>query len=183
VIFLRLSNALCLYCHVAARYDHRLVLEDLVSCVLDRGLAIDSAIRRDASYVLLSVDGRVVFRDVCALISPGMSLDGFLSSQGYPHSKLKFPFGAFESMDYLKRTEFPPRADFVSDMGGGEGISEEDYRRCLAVFDARCSTLWDYMDEYNRCDVDNFALAVLKVLDFWRGHGEGRRLSRSFQMT
>ena len=74
-------------------------------------------------------------------------------------------------MDYLKGTEFPPRADFVSVMRGGEGISQEEYDRCKTVYGDKCLDLWDYMQVYNEADVEDFAKACVKVLDFWRGHG------------
>ena len=159
-----------------------MVLQALVAVVLDQGKEIKQVIRRDSSYVMLNVDGRVVFRDMCALVAPGMSLDSFLTSQGFPQSKLKFPFELFTDMKFLEQKVFPPRDDFVVGMGGQELISEDDYARCKTVFDESCKDLWDYLDVYCRCDVDTFPRACVKVLGFWQSHGKRLSLSLSLPL-
>ena len=64
-----------------------------------------------------------------------------------------FPYDWFNTIDKLKHKHLPPIEEFYSVLTG-EGISEEDYRHALEVWEVfGCETFKDYLELYNEIDV------------------------------
>ena len=94
-----------------------------------------------------------------------MSLDAFMSSQGFPGSKLAFPHDSF-TVDMLKETTFPPIEAFKSTMSGKE-LTAERYAELKEVFDTQCDTMADYLRLYACADVKDLVPAIEKHMRFY----------------
>ena len=78
----------------------------------------------------------------------------------YGEDKLKilkrkgvYPYEYMNSLERFKETKLPPKEAFYSSLSG-EGITDEDYRHALNVWDVfEMKTLQDYHDLYNDTDV------------------------------
>jgi len=103
----------------------------------------------------ISVPGRhVVFLDIMALLGPGSSLDQFAALTGQSQSKLKFPFRAFTSLDFLQSTALPSDPDMWYDDLRQKEVDAEYIRNAQETFSAlNCRTVEDYLCRYLELDV------------------------------
>ena len=117
--------------------------------------------------------GSLQFRDWMNMVAAGTSLDRFMASQGFPNSKLQFPwdwfseFGnvcvcvcvcvihstSFLKKSQLKQTFFPSQVEFSSKLKGTT-IDLEDYTKMKDIFDSQCKDMYDFLLIYAKRSVE-----------------------------
>ncbi len=149
----------------SARFDIKLILEQLIEVLFEKGIKIDKVIVQHGDYTLIKTP-LFVLRDYCRMTAPNLSLDKFMESSGYPGAKMAFPWrvlknlksvGAYTyvciahsetpTMFQLDSTTFPDRESFTSDLSNTE-LSQEDYERMKHIFETQCFDLGDYLELY-----------------------------------
>lgn len=88
------------FAYNSARYDFKLMLEDLCDVLYDRGIKIGGAIIQNGDITYLQTP-TLIFRDYMRMVPPGLSLSAFLTSSGFKDSKLSFPWTAFTSLEMV----------------------------------------------------------------------------------
>ena len=127
-------------------------------------------IKRQNTFMCFSTN-KLKFLDMVNFLAPGYSYDKYLTAYGCMQQKGHF---LYEYMDNLRKLDdcvLPPQATFYSRLKN-EGISDEDYARCQAVWhDNKMETLRDYLIFYNNLDVTPFLEAISKQFTFYRDRG------------
>ena len=101
-------------------------------------------------------------------LAPGYSYDKYLKSYGCNLQKGHFPYEYMDDVRKLDDCVLPPQAAFYSRLKN-EGISDEDYARCQAVWDDnKMTTLRDFLIWYNNRDVVPFLEAIDKQFAFYQ---------------
>ena len=126
-----------------------------------------SVIKRQNTFMCLSTD-RLKFLDVFNYLAPGYSYAKYLKAYGCKLEKGHFPYEYMDDLLKLDDRALPPQSAFFSRLTN-EGISDEDYARCQAVWcDNRMTTMRDYLIWYNNRDVEPFLEAIAKQATFYR---------------
>ena len=101
-------------------------------------------------------------------LAPGYSYDKYLKAYGCNLQKGHFPYEYMDDVRKLDDCVLPPQAAFYSRLKN-EGISDEDYARCQAVWhDNKMTTLRDFLVWYNNRDVVPFLEAIDKQFAFYQ---------------
>ena len=101
-------------------------------------------------------------------LAPGYSYDKYLKAYGCNMQKGHFPYEYMDDVRKLDDCVLPPKAAFYSRLKN-EGISDEDYARCQAVWhDNRMTTLREFLIWYNNRDVVPFLEAIDKQFAFYQ---------------
>ena len=124
-------------------------------------------IKRQNSFMCLSTD-KLKFLDIINYLAPGYSYGKYLKAYGCELEKGHFPYEYMDDLLKLDDRALPPQSAFFSRLTN-EGISDEDYARCQAVWrDNRMTTMRDYLIWYNNRDVEPFLEAIAKQATFYR---------------
>ena len=124
-------------------------------------------IKRQNSFMCLSTD-KLKFLDIINYLAPGYSYGKYLKAYGCELEKGHFPYEYMDDLLKLDDRALPPQSAFFSRLTN-EGISDEDYARCQAVWrDNRMTTTRDYLIWYNNRDVEPFLEAIAKQATFYR---------------
>ena len=124
-------------------------------------------IKRQNSFMCLSTD-KLKFLDIINYLAPGYSYGKYLKAYGCELEKGHFPYEYMDDFLKLDDRALPPQSAFFSRLTN-EGISDEDYARCQAVWrDNRMTTMRDYLIWYNNRDVEPFLEAIAKQATFYR---------------
>jgi hypothetical protein len=97
---------------------------------------------------------RIMFTDICSMLSPGTSLNSFAALTKLKQTKMVFPFSAFTSRAFLDNHSLPTDDESWFDTLSGEYISPESRQRAFVDFgELGCATIGDYLNHYLRLDV------------------------------
>ena len=111
---------------------------------------------------------KLTFLDIINFLSPGYSYDKYLKAHGCELQKGHFPYEYMDGIGKLEDSALPPQDAFYSRLKN-EGISDEDYARCQAVWrDNGMKTMHDFLVWYNDRDVVPFLDAIDKQFAFFK---------------
>ena len=148
----------------SGRYDLNAIKKFFVPLLIHNNAA---AIKRQNTYKCLSTD-QLKFVDICNYLAPGVSYDKYLKAYGCELQKGHFPYEYMDDLQKLEDRVLPPQSAFFSRLKN-EGISNDDYARCQAVWrDNGMETLREYLIWYNNRDVTPFLDAIAKQFAFYR---------------
>ena len=154
----------------SGRYDLNAIKRFFVPLLI-RNNAIERAscfvIKRQNNFMCLTTD-KFKFVDICNYLAPGFSYAKYLAAYGCAQQKGHFPYEYMDDLRKLDERALPPQAAFFSRITN-EGISDDDYARCQAVWCANeMKTLREYLVWYNNRDVTPFLEAIDKQFTFYR---------------
>lgn len=138
------------------RYDFVLLYKGLAQELRSRNLRL-SIIKRQSGVLRMSFKHkqvRIVFNDICSMLSPGVSLAGLAKTVGLTETKFSFPFSKFTTYKFLKEKKLPLlRKDWYDSLRGC--APEQDViDKAHADFEKHnCETVYDYLTLYLRMDV------------------------------
>ena len=148
----------------SGRYDLNAIKKFFVPLLIHNNAAV---IKRQNTYMCLSTD-QLKFVDICNYLAPGVSYDKYLKAYGCELQKGHFPYEYMDDLQKLEDRVLPPQSVFFSRLKN-EGISNDDYARCQAVWrDNGMETLREYLIWYNNRDVTPFLQAIDKQFAFYR---------------
>ena len=151
----------------SGRYDLNAIKKFFVPLLIHNNAAV---IKRQNTYMCLSTD-QLKFVDICNYLAPGVSYDKYLKAYGCELQKGHFPYEYMDDLHKLEDRAQPPQAAFFSRLKN-EGISNDDYARCQAVWrDNGMTTMRDYLIWYNNRDVIPFLEAITKQFAFYHDRG------------
>ena len=148
----------------SGRYDLNAIKKFFVPLLIHNNAAV---IKRQNTYMCLSTD-QLKFVDICNYLAPGVSYDKYLKAYGCELQKGHFPYEYMDDLQKLEDRVLPPQSAFFSRLKN-EGISNDDYARCQAVWrDNGMETLREYLIWYNNRDVMPFLDAIAKQAGFYK---------------
>ena len=148
----------------SGRYDLNAIKKFFVPLLIHNNAA---AIKRQNTYMCLSTD-QLKFVDICNYLAPSVSYAKYLNAYGCELQKGHFPYEYMDDLQKLEDRVLPPQSAFFSRLKN-EGISNDDYARCQAVWrDNGMETLGEYLIWYNNRDVTPFLDAIAKQFAFYR---------------
>ena len=151
----------------SGKYDLNMIKRSFVPLLISNNAAV---IKRQNTFMCLSTT-KLKFVDICNYLAPGVSYAKYLTAYGCELGKGHFPYEYMDDLQKLEDRVLPPQATFYSRLKN-EGISDEDYARCQAVWhDNKMETLRDYLIFYNNLDVTPFLEAISKQFTFYRDRG------------
>ena len=126
-------------------------------------------IKRQNTFMCFSTK-KLKFLDIINFLAPGYSYDKYLKAYGCELQKGHFPYEYMDGIWKLADSALPPQEAFYSRLKN-EGISDEDYARCQAVWrDNGMKTMHDFLVWYNNRDVVPFLDAIDKQFAFYKQH-------------
>ena len=124
-------------------------------------------IKRQNTFMCFSTK-KLKFLDIVNYLAPGFSYDKYLKAYGCDLQKGHFPYEYMDGIGKLEDRALPPQEAFYSRLKN-EGISDEDYARCHAVWrDNGMKTMHDFLVWYNNRDVEPFLQAIHKQFAFYQ---------------
>ena len=124
-------------------------------------------IKRQNTFMCFSTK-KLKFLDIINFLAPGYSYDKYLKAYGCELQKGHFPYEYMDGIGKLEDSALPPQEAFYSRLKN-EGISDEDYARCQAVWrDNGMKTMHDFLVWYNNRDVVPFLDAIDKQFAFYK---------------
>ena len=148
----------------SGRYDLNAIKRSFVPLLISNNAAV---IKRHNTYMCLYTD-KLKFVDICNYLAPGVSYAKYLTAYGCELGKRHFPYEYMDGIGKLDERSLPPQAAFYSRLKK-EGISNDDYARCQAVWrDNGMETLREYLIWYNNRDVTPFLDAIAKQAGFYK---------------
>ena len=154
----------------SGRYDLNAIKKFFVPLLIHNNTAERAScfvIKRQNNFMCLSTD-KLKFLDMVNFLAPGVSYDKYLKAYGCELQKGHFPYEYMDNLLKLDDCALPPQAAFYSRLKN-EGISNDDYARCQAVWhDNGMTTLRDFLVWYNNRDVTPFLDAIAKQAGFYQ---------------
>ena len=148
----------------SGKYDLNMIKRSFVPLLISNNAAV---IKRQNTYMCLYTD-KLKFVDICNYLAPGVSYAKYLTAYGCELGKGHFPYEYMDDLQKLEDRVLPPQSAFYSRLKN-EGISDEDYARCQAVWhDNRMTTLRQFLVWYNNRDVVPFLEAIDKQFAFYQ---------------
>ena len=148
----------------SGKYDLNMIKCSFVPLLISNNAAV---IKRQNIYMCLYTD-ELKFLDMVNYLAPGVSYDKYLKAYGCELQKGHFPYEYMDDLHKLEDRVLPPQSAFFSRLKN-EGISNDDYARCQAVWrDNGMETLREYLIWYNNRDVTPFLDAIAKQAGFYR---------------
>ena len=150
----------------SGKYDLNMIKRSFVPLLISNNAAV---IKRQNTYMCLYTD-KLKFVDICNYLAPGVSYAKYLTAYGCELGKGHFPYEYMDGIGKLDERSLPPQAVFYIRLKN-EGISNDDYARCQAVWrDNGMETLREYLIWYNNRDVTPFLDAIAKQAGFYKQH-------------
>ena len=147
----------------SGKYDLNVVKKFFVPLLIHNNAAV---IKRQNTFMCFSTTN-LKFLDVAQYLAPGVSYDKYLKAYGCELQKGHFPYEYMDDLQKLEDRVLPPQSAFFSRLKN-EGISNDDYARCQAVWrDNGMETLREYLIWYNNRDVTPFLDAISKQFAFY----------------
>ena len=123
----------------------------------------DFVIKRQNTFMCFSTK-KLKFLDIINFLAPGYSYDKYLKAYGCELQKGHVPYEYKDGIGKLEDSALPPQEAFYS-RPKNEGISDEDYARCQAVWrDNGMKTMHDFLVWYNNRDVVPFLMPSINNL-------------------
>ena len=124
-------------------------------------------IKRQNTFMCFSTK-KLKCLDIINFLAPGYSYDKYLKAYGCELQKGHFPYEYMDGIGKLEDSALPHQEAFYSRLKN-EGISDEDYARCQAVWrDNGMKTMHDFLVWYNNRDVVPFLDAIDKKFAFYK---------------
>ena len=124
-------------------------------------------IKRQNTFMCFATK-KLKFLDITSYLAPGFSYDKYLKAYGCELQKGHFPYEYMDGIGKLEDRALPPQEAFYSRLKN-EGISDDDYARCQAVWcDNRMKSMRDFLVWYNNRDVVPFLEAIDKQFAFYK---------------
>ena len=143
----------------SGKNDLNMIKRSFVPLLISNNAAV---IKRQNTYICLYTD-KLKFVDICNYLAPGVSYAKYLTAYGCELGKGHFPYEYMDSIGKLDERSLPPQAAFYSSLKN-EGISNDDYARCQAVWrDNGVETLREYLIWYNNRDVNKPASTNIRT--------------------
>ena len=154
----------------SGHYDLNVVKKFFIPYMLKENDKTGFVIKRQNTFMCFSTTN-LKFLDVTQYLAPGVSYDKYLKAYGCELQKGHFPYEYMDDLHKLEDRALPPQAAFFSRLKN-EGISNDDYARCQAVWrDNGMTTMRDYLVWYNNRDVTPFLEAIAKQFAFYHDRG------------
>ena len=151
----------------SGHYDLNVVKKFFIPYMLKGNDKTRFVIKRQNTFMCFSTTN-LKFLDVTQYLAPGVSYDKYLKAYGCELQKGHFPYEYMDGIGKLEDRALPPQAAFFSRLKN-EGISNDDYARCQAVWrNNKMTTMRDYLVWYNNRDVTPFLDAIAKQFAFYR---------------
>ena len=154
----------------SGKYDLNMIKRSFVPLLIHNNTAERAScfvIKRQNTFMCFSTN-KLKFVDICNYLAPGFSYDKYLKAYGCDLQKGHFPYEYMDGIEKLEDRALPPQAAFFSRLKN-EGISNDDYARCQAVWrNNQMTTMRDYLIWYNNRDVTPFLDAIAKQAAFYR---------------
>ena len=151
----------------SGHYDLNVVKKFFIPYMLKGNDKTRFVIKRQNTFMCFSTTN-LKFLDVTQYLAPGVSYDKYLKAYGCELQKGHFPYEYMDDLHKLEDRVLPPQSAFFSRLKN-EGISNDDYARCQAVWrDNGMETLREYLIWYNNRDVTPFLDAISKQFAFYR---------------
>ena len=151
----------------SGHYDLNVVKKFFIPYMLKGNDKTRFVIKRQNTFMCFSTTN-LKFLDVTQYLAPGVSYDKYLKAYGCELQKGHFPYEYMDDLHKLEDRALPPQAAFFSRLKN-EGISNDDYARCQAVWrNNQMTTMRDYLVWYNNRDVTPFLDAIAKQFAFYR---------------
>ena len=151
----------------SGHYDLNVVKKFFIPYMLKGDDKTRFVIKRQNTFMCFSTTN-LKFIDVTQYLAPGVSYDKYLKAYGCELQKGHFPYEYMDDLHKLEDRVLPPQSAFFSRLKN-EGISNDDYARCQAVWrDNGMETLSEYLIWYNNRDVTPFLDAISKQFAFYR---------------
>ena len=148
----------------SGKYDLNVVKKFFIPLLIHNNAAV---IKRQNTFMCFSTTN-LKFLDVTQYLAPGVSYDKYLKAYGCELQKGHFPYEYMDDLHKLEDRVLPPQSAFFSRLKN-EGISNDDYARCQAVWrDNGMETLREYLIWYNNRDVTPFLDAIAKQAGFYK---------------
>ena len=148
----------------SGKYDLNVVKKFFIPLLIHNNAAV---IKRQNTFMCFSTTN-LKFLDVTQYLAPGVSYDKYLKAYGCELQKGHFPYEYMADLHKLEDRVLPPQSAFFSRLKN-EGISNDDYARCQAVWrDNGMETLREYLIWYNNRDVTPFLDAIAKQAGFYK---------------
>ena len=124
-------------------------------------------IKRQNTFMCFSTK-KLKFLDIINFLAPGYSYDKYLKAYDCELQKGHFPYEYMDGIGKLEDSALPPQEALYSRLKN-EGISDEDYARCQAVWrDNGMKTMNDFLVWYNNRDVVPFLDSIGKQFAFYK---------------
>ena len=154
----------------SGHYDLNVVKKFFIPYMLKGNDKTRFVIKRQNTFMCFSTTN-LKFLDVTQYLAPGDSYDKYLKAYGCELQKGHFPYEYMDDLHKLEDRALPPQAAFFSRLKN-EGISNDDYARCQAVWrNNGMTTLHDYLVWHNNRDVTPFLEAIAKQFAFYHDRG------------
>ena len=151
----------------SGHYDLNVVKKFFIPYMLKGNDKTRFVIKRQNTFMCFSTTN-LKFLDVTQYLAPGVSYDKYLKAYGCELQKGHFPYEYMDDLHKLEDRALPPQAAFFSRLKN-EGISNDDYARCQAVWrNNQMTTMRDYLVWYNNRDVTPFLDAIAKQAGFYK---------------
>ena len=154
----------------SGHYDLNVVKKFFIPYMLKGNDKTRFVIKRQNTFMCFSTTN-LKFLDVTQYLAPGVSYNKYLKAYGCELQKGHFPYEYMDDLHKLEDRALPPQAAFFSRLKN-EGISNDDYARCQAVWcNNQITTMREYLVWYNNRDVTPFLEAIAKQFAFYHDRG------------
>ena len=151
----------------SGHYDLNVVKKFFIPYMLKGNDKTRFVIKRQNTFMCFATK-KLKFLDITRYLAPGYSYDKYLKAYGCNLQKGHFPYEYMDDLHKLEDRALPPQEAFYSRLKN-EGISNDDYARCQAVWRNNQMTIMrDYLIWYNNRDVTPFLEAISKQFAFYR---------------
>ena len=151
----------------SGHYDINVVKKFFIPYMLKGNDKTRFVIKRQNTFMCFATK-KLKFLDITSYLAPGYSYDKYLKAYGCNLQKGHFPYEYMDDLHKLEDRALPPQEAFYSRLKN-EGISNDDYARCQAVWrNNQMTTMRDYLIWYNNRDVTPFLEAISKQFAFYR---------------
>ena len=151
------------------RYDLKLIQKYFMKhCANERGLTETS---KNGKIMYLK-SGNYKFLDIMNYLAPGTTYDKWVKAYEAKQTKSWLPYEWFDSADKLDYPGLPPYTEWYSKLKQASVCTEAEYEECKRIFQERgMSTFGDWLEYYNRLDVEPFLLAATNMRGFYADLG------------
>lgn len=163
----RIISCLTIHGMNSEHYDNVLVHKSLAQELRNRRIKL-SIVKRQSGIMKMTFchdDCKIIFSDLSALLSPGVSLASLAKTVKLKDTKFFFPFSSWQNSSFLEQTSLPQDREGWWDALKGAYPPQEVIAAAHAAFKHHnCATVFDYLAVYLRMDV--YLLGRASVLLF-----------------
>ncbi|XP_067945797.1 uncharacterized protein [Watersipora subatra] len=148
-------------------FDIPLMKKHIIRYLLETRTEIDIVIKKANKYMMIQTK-KLRFLDIANFLPEGISLSDYLKAMEVDSGKFHWIYERFTSMEVLKRTDFPKKEEFYSELKR-KHISDEEYELCKNVWTKeKMTTLRDLLIYYNEADVTPLVTAIERQNEFFK---------------